>query len=133
MKHLMFVMLGLIMFATGTSYAGNEKAKGTAKKVTKCSAKKKYTSAEQAKRFEKTAAKLEAAGETEAAAALKKKAAAKRMLGKALSSGDKQAIKEARAAYAQAKKEYKATDYAKEQSKKYQARRAARAAKKAAK
>ncbi len=130
MKYLMVVMLGLVMFAAGTSYAGDEKAKCSVKKAADCSARKKYMPEEQAKRFEKTAAnyekkaaKLKAAGKTAAATALKKKADAKRMMAKAVAGGDKKMLKKARVAFAAANKEYKATDCYKEEKKKRDAKK----------
>jgi len=130
MKYVMFVMLGLFMFVTGTSYAGDAKAGCSIKKATACSAKKKCTPEEQAKRFEKTAknfdkkaAKLKAAGKTDAANALKKKADAKRMMAKAVALGDKKKLKIARIAFKAANKEYKATDCYKEEKKKRDAKK----------
>lgn len=136
MKHLMVVILGLVLFTSGTSYAGDETAKCSANEVTKSAdkkARKKLTLDEKAINYEKAAArydaravKFAAKGKTAEAAILKKLAEAKRALAKAYASGDKKQIKAAHSAFKVINKEYKATDY-------YKAVKAKRDAKKLAK
>jgi len=141
MKQFIVAVLGLVLFAVGSTYAvgGCPSCTTSVSKVTK-SAKKNDDWAAKAKRYEKyaanydkRAAKLDAEGKKAAAAALRKKAAAKRKMAKAFATGDKKLLEEGRADYRAAKKEFNATDVGKVLAAKYAARKAARKAAKAAK